>query len=64
MQFPAARAGASFFERKTSGQFHGMMAAPTPYGCLSETFMKPGVLSDDVPTGYAASLKYRKCVIA
>lgn len=30
--FPAARAGASFLLRNTSGAFHGMIAATTPYG--------------------------------
>jgi hypothetical protein len=31
-QFPAATAGATFFEKKTSGAFHGMMIPTTPNG--------------------------------
>ena len=32
---PAARAGASFHDASRSGEFHGRMAATTPYGSCS-----------------------------
>ena len=32
---PAASAGASFHAKSSSGKFHGVMQATTPYGSLS-----------------------------
>lgn len=47
--FPAASAGATFCAKKSSGKFHGMIAATTPYGCRNVMLMKPGVLRLVVP---------------
>jgi hypothetical protein len=54
--FPAAIAGAIFFEKNTSGAFQGMMMPTTPNGCLRDIFMKPGVFSEVWPCAYPASL--------
>jgi len=46
---PAANAGATLLAKKSSGTFHGIIAATTPNGCLKVIPTHPGVLSVEVP---------------
>ena len=55
--FPAATAGAIFFEKNTRGAFHGIIMPTTPNGCRRDIFRKPGVFKLVCPWAYPASPK-------